>query len=432
MSRRRVVITGMGTVTPLGIGVETLWSALLAGANGVGRTELFDASTFPSTFSGQVPQFDLADHLADADAHATASRATRFALVAARQAWDQARLNGAADLDRSRVGIYTGSGEGAQDFDPFTRCLIAAWTGGHLDAVRWADLADKLLNARRELEQEPNMVPAHLAALLGITGPVVNILTACAASTQAVGEAVLRIRDGAADVMVAGGSHSMIHPLGLTGFNRLTALSTRNDEIETASRPFDLTRDGFILSEGASILILEELDSALSRGGPERILAEIIGFGSSADAFRITDQDPEGAGGAAAMRLALQDAAVRGEQIDYISAHGTATKQNDSVETKAMKAAFGEAIGSIPISSIKSMLGHLIAAAGATELIACVMALRDNRLPPTTNYRTPDVECDLDYVPNEARDAKLDIVMSNSFGFGGQNNSIVIRRFVQP
>ena len=271
------------------------------------------------------------------------------------------------------------------------------------------------------------MVASHVGWQFGVEGPTLNVLTACAASTQALGEATWLIRNDDADVVISGGSHSMIHPLGVTGFNRLTALSTRNDEIPTASRPFDMTRDGFVLGEGSSILILEDLEFAQRRGAA--ILAEIIGFGSSADAFRITDQDPAGDGAAAAMRMAMDDAGVTPEQIDYISTHGTATKQNDSVETKGMKAAFGLAINGIPCSSIKSMVGHLIAAAGATELITCVLALRDGVLPPTTNYTTPDPECDLDYIPNTPRKADPSIIMSNSMGFGGQNDSIIIRRY---
>ncbi|MFW6155187.1 MAG: beta-ketoacyl-[acyl-carrier-protein] synthase family protein [Planctomycetota bacterium] len=426
MTRRRVAITGLGTIAPLGHDVETLWRALLEVRSGISPTELFDASTFPTTFSAQVKDFDLADHLPNADDHAHAGRATRFALAAAQQAWRQAGLT-AGDRDPSRLALYLGCGEGSLDFDSFTGCLIDAWGDGTLDTVRWAELAHQRMDMHRELEQEADMVAAHLAAQFDVKGPTFNVLTACAASTQALGEATWLVRNGDADVVISGGSHSMIHPLGLTGFNRLTALSTRNDAIETSSRPFDLTRDGFILGEGSSILVLEDLEFARRRGAT--ILAEVIGVGSSADAFRITDQDPEGEGAAAAMRLALDDAGLGPDRIDYISTHGTATQQNDAVETRGMKAAFGDAIRSIPCSSIKSMVGHLIAAAGATELITCVLAIRDGVLPPTANLNTPDPECDLDYVPNTPRRAHLDIVMSNSMGFGGQNDSIIIRRY---
>ena len=424
--RRRVVITGMGCVTPLGHDVETVWSALLSGTSGLGKTDIFDASTFPATFSAQVRNFELPEPLAASGKHDHAGRHTRFALAAAREAWSAAGLEETDGLDPRRTGIYLGSGEGSLDFESFTSLLVDAWSDGRLDTSRWGELAFGRMNVHRETEQEANMVVAHLAAEFGVRGPAFNALTACAASTQAAGEATEIIRHGDADVMITGGAHSMIHPYGVTGFIRLTALSTRNDEIQTASRPFDLTRDGFVLGEGASILILEEYELAKRRGAP--MLAEIIGYGSSADAFRITDQDPEGEGAAAGMRAALADAGVKPEEIDYISAHGTSTPQNDSVETKAIKAVFGEYAYKVPISSIKGAMGHLIAAAGATEIIACVLALRDQIIPPTANYKVPDPLCDLDYVPNTPRKAVLKTVMSNSFGFGGQNNTVIIRK----
>jgi len=426
MSDKRVVITGMGTVNPLGHDVEGTWSAILSGRSGISRTELFDASTFPSSFSAQVKDYDLAAHLPNAETHRHASRHCKFALGAAMQAWRQAALDDCESLDSSRLGIYLGSGEGSLDFDNFTSLMVDAWRDGHVDTTVWAELAFQRMDLHREVAQESNMVLGHLAAQFGVRGPAFNVLTACAASTQAIGEAMLQIRCGDANVMITGGAHSMIHPYGLTGFNRLTALSTRNDEIPTASRPFDMTRDGFVLGEGASILIIEDYDFAVARGA--KILAEIIGYGASADAFRITDQDPAGEGAAASMRNALADAHREPVEIDYISAHGTGTQQNDQVETKAVKAVFGELAYKVPVSSIKSMLGHLVAAAGATELVTCVLAIRDQILPPTTNYKTPDPQCDLDYVPNEPRRAKVKTVMSNSFGFGGQNNTLIIIR----
>jgi len=426
MSRRRVVITGMGTVNPLGHDVPSTWRAILNTQSGLRPNDLFDASTFPSTFAAQVTGFELADHIDNADEHSTAGRHCRFALAAAKEAWAQSRLGNFQDLDRTRLGIYLGSGEGSLDFDNFTSLMIDSWSDGRIDTRRWAELAFERMDLYREIEQESNMVVAHLAAQYAVLGPAFNVLTACAASTQAMGEATWQIRRGDADVMISGGAHSMIHPYGVTGFNRLTALSVRNDEYETASRPFDMTRDGFVLGEGASILILEELQHAKARGAP--IFAEVLGYGASADAFRITDQDPEGIGAASAMRNALSDAGLDVTDIDYISAHGTATRQNDEVETKAVKAVFGEHAYKVPISSVKSMLGHLIAAAGATELITCILALRDQIIPPTTNYKVPDPQCDLDYVPNEPRKAELNIIMSNSFGFGGQNNSIIITK----
>jgi len=424
MKHRRVVITGMGTINPLGHDVESTWRAMLASKSGIAPTRQFDASTFPSTFSAEVKDFDLADHLPSAERHPHAGRHCSFALAAAAQAWKQSGLGQWENLDPARLGIYLGSGEGSLDFDNFTSLMVDAWKDGRVDTVRWAQLAFERMDLHREVEQESNMVLAHLAAEFGARGPAFNVLTACAASTQAIGEVAMQIRRGDVDTVITGGAHSMIHPYGVTGFNRLTALSTRNDDIPSASRPFDMTRDGFVLGEGAGILILESHDQAKRRGA--KVLAEIIGYGASADAFRITDQDPEGDGAATAMRMALADAKLTPADIDYVSAHGTATKQNDLVETKAVKAVFGERAEQVPVSSIKSMVGHLIAAAGATELITCVLALRDQVVPPTTNYSTPDPDCDLDYVPNEARKTKVDVCMSNSFGFGGQNNTLII------
>ena len=424
MSDRRVVITGMGTVNPLGHDVESTWQAVLAGRSGVSRTELFDAATFPSTFSGQVKDYSLASQVPDAARHRHAGRHCQFALGAAVQAWRQSRLEGYGNLERDRLGIYLGSGEGSLDFNNFTDTIVDSWRDGRVDTVRWAELAFQRMELYREVEQESNMVVAHLAAEFDVRGPAFNVLTACAASTQAVGEAALLVRRGDSDVMITGGAHSMIHPYGVTGFNRLTALSTRNDEIATASRPFDMTRDGFVLGEGASVLVIETRQHAVRRGAS--VLAEIVGYGASADAFRITDQDPEGEGAAASMQAALADAGLSPGDIDYVSAHGTGTKQNDQVETRAMKVVFGDLAKRVPVSSVKSMFGHLIAAAGATELITCVLAMRDQVIPPTTNYRHPDPDCDLDYVPNEPRKAAVRTCMSNSFGFGGQNNTLIV------
>ncbi len=421
---RRVAITGMGTVNPLGHDVESTWQALLEGKLAPSPIEIFDASTFPTTFAAQVKDFNLADHMADAEKHRHAGRHCQFAIAAATQAWKQAGLNSWDGLDRERAGIYLGSGEGSLDFDNFVSLLVDSWKDGEVDTNIWPELAFERMNLYREIEQESNMVVAHLAAEFDIVGPAFNVLTACAASTQALGEAAMQIRYGMADTIVSGGAHSMIHPFGVTGFNRLTALSTRNDDIPTASRPFDLTREGFVLGEGASVLILEDYEQAQARGAT--IFAEIIGYGASADAFRITDQDPEGLGAATSMRAALDDAGITPDDIDYISAHGTGTKQNDQVETRAVKSVFGEK-APVPMSSAKSMLGHLIAAAGATELITCILALRDQILPPTMNLDTPDPDCDMDYIPNAPRKAEVRTVMSNSFGFGGQNNTLILR-----
>jgi 3-oxoacyl-[acyl-carrier-protein] synthase II len=425
---RRVVVTGMGWVTPLGHAIEPVWKKLLAGESGVGPTSIFNANTFPTMFSAEVRHFDLASVLGpDYELHKNASRNAAFALAAARMAWDHAGLPADNGLDKTMVGVYLGGGEGPMDFDNFVAAAVKGWNaeGGDLNAREWAEVAYARLNDVCEFEQDPNMAAGHIATLFGAEGPNFNTLTACAASTQAMGEATMLIRRGDADVMISGGTHSMIHPFGVTGFNRLTALSTRNDTCLTASRPFDRTRDGFVLGEGAGILILEEREHAERRGATSH--GEILGYGSTADAFRITDIHEDGRGAVAAMRLALDDAGLQPADIDYISAHGTGTEENDKIESLAIRKLFGEQYAQkVPVSSIKSMMGHLIAAAGAVELITCVLAIRDKRIPPTTNYREPDPNCDLDYVPNEARRCPVRRCMSNSFGFGGQNDTLII------
>ena len=431
----RIVITGMGWITPLGHDLETVWSALLTGKSGVEKTQHFDATTFPTQFSAPVKDYDHNDFVQHKELHTGVGLNTSFALGAAAQAWKQAGLEGFDALDRSRLGIYLGSGEGSLDFENYFAANLAGWDAQSrsIDGARWADKALQCLQARVEIEQEPNMPLCHLALEFGAEGPAYNCLTACAASTQAIGEATQILKRGDADVMITGGAHTMIHPLGVTGFNRLTALSNRNDDPTTASRPFSADRDGFVMGEGAGIIILETLEHATQRGATP--IAEIAGFGSTADAYRITDIHPEGRGGAGAMRQAMAAAGITPQQVDYISAHGTSTKENDSIETKAIKAAFcpqGDTATAPPVSSIKSMMGHLIAAAGVCETIVCALAIRDNILPPTTNYGTPDPACDLDYIPNHARDigaagGSVDVCLSNSFGFGGQNDTLIIR-----
>ena len=433
----RIVITGMGWVTPLGHSLDAVWPRLLAGDSGVNRIERFDSSTFPTTFAAQVRDYDVSAFLRDPSRHATAQAHARFALGAARQAWDQAGLEAHTSLDRTRLGIYLGAGEGVLDFNNYAQADLESWDGDQkiIDPVKWAKAAFEYIDGQGEVEQEPNMPAAHIADELDVRGPVYNCLTACAASTQAVGEAIDLLRRGSVDVMISGGTHTMIHVLGITGFNRLTALSNRNDDFVNASRPFDRTRDGFVMGEGSGIVILETLEHAKARGA--KPLAEVTGYGSSADAFRITDMHPEGRGPAAAIEQALAEAGIDPHAVGddgrplvhYISAHGTGTKENDSIETKAIKRAFGENASKIPISSIKSMMGHLIAAAGSVELITCVLAIQNGMIPPTRGLREPDPDLDLDYVPNEARKAHVDVCLSNSFGFGGQNDTLVVQRF---
>ncbi|MGD0384179.1 MAG: beta-ketoacyl-ACP synthase II [Thermoguttaceae bacterium] len=425
--RRRVVVTGIGCVTPLGAEIETVWRRLLAGESGIDYTTLFDASNFPTKISAEVRNWDLSDVGENPEDWKYQGRHTHFAVGAAKKAMADSALD-VSRLDPMRFGVYLGSGEGQQDFHRFTQMMVAGLSGGgEFDLVRFTRAGLETLHPIAELEQEPNMPAGHLASLFGAQGPNINCLTACAASSQAIGEAVEIIRRGEADVMLSGGTHTMIHPFGVTGFNLLTALSTHNDEPAKASRPFDRNRDGFVLGEGAGMVVLESLEMARARGA--HIYGEIVGYGSTADAFRITDTHPEGRGAITCIKLALADARLDSGKIDYINAHGTSTSVNDKVETLAIKKVFGDRAYKIPVSSTKSMIGHLIAAAGVTELIFCILAIRDNVVPPTTNYETPDPDCDLDYVPNVARQLPCNVTLTNSFGFGGQNITLIVRRF---
>jgi len=429
--RRRVVVTGMGVITPLGQSVAELFAAQVEGRTAVGPITRFDARTFPTTFASEVKGFDLGRFLRDPQRYRNCGLNTQFALAAARQALEDAGLLDPGRGDRSRMGVYLGSGEGSDEFPVLVRGLAHASpppeSPGPVDPARFTQFMLQWMNGPRESEQEMYTPAAHLAVEFALEGPNLACQTACAASSQAIGEAMDLIRSGAADVMLAGGSHSMIHPLGVTGFNRLTALSQRNDSPQTASRPFDRDRDGFVLGEGAGLLVLEELEHAKARKAT--IYAELTGYGSTADAFRMTDPHPEGRGASQAMAQALADAALQPADIGYINAHGTSTQANDATETAAIKAVFGPQAYRIPISSSKSMLGHLIAAAGAVELIITIMALRHGVIPPTINYQTPDPACDLDYVPNTAREVRFQHALSNSFGFGGQNIALIVSRF---
>ena len=424
--RRRVVITGMGAITPLGHSVPAMFEAQLAGKSGVGPIRRFQAETFPTHFAAEVKDFELSRHVAGAERWRNSGVNSQFAAAAAQQALADAGVLEDGRVDRTRFGVYLGSGEGIQDFPNLISLIAQTYRRDNrtLDTAAFTRGALKAFHAGHESEQELHTTAGHLGAHFGLEGPNYNCLTACAASSQALGEAVEMIRHGDADLMLAGGSHSMIHPLGVTGFNLLTALSTRNDAPQQASRPFDLHRDGFVLGEGAGMLILEEFEHARRRGA--NVYAEMTGYGSTADAFRVTDSHPDGRGAIACIAQALKDSGLPPEEIGYINAHGTSTKVNDSVETLAVKKVFGEQAYKIPVSSSKSMLGHLIAAAGAVELITCVMALRRGVLPPTINYETPDPECDLDYLPNAPREKRIRHALSNSFGFGGQNISLIV------
>jgi 3-oxoacyl-[acyl-carrier-protein] synthase II len=429
--RRRVVVTGIGMVTPVGHSPEETWSALQDAKSGVDYISLFDASEFPTRIAGEVKNFSLTKFGEKETDWQYTGRNIRFALGAAKTAMQDAGLESGRNVVPERFGIYMGAGEGGQDFFNFVDLVGMSTVSdtSHPDDAVFIREGMTRFHPLREMEQEPGMTASHIADHFDCRGPNFNCLTACAASSQAIGEATEIIRRGDADVMISGGAHSMIHPMGVTGFIKLTALSTRNDPPQKASRPFDRDRDGFIIGEGAGVVILEELEHAKKRGA--KIYGEIAGYGTTADAFRVTDSHPEGRGAIACLEMALKDAAVAPEEVHYINAHGTSTDVNDRVETIAVKKVFGDRAYKIPMSSIKSMTGHLIAAAGVVEAVVCLLAIRDRFAPPTINYETPDPECDLDYVPNVGRKLdRLDVAVSNSFGFGGQNVSLVLRRYM--
>jgi 3-oxoacyl-[acyl-carrier-protein] synthase II len=430
MARRRVVITGLGVVTPIGHSVGELFANLLEGKSGVGPITHFNARAFPTTFAAEVKDFSLDRWISSPERYLKCGVNTQFALAAGKQALADANLLAHHGLDPTRLGVYLGCGEGTEDFDSLVEgCARGADESGYrVQTPAFFRTAFGLLDGPREAQLEMHVSAGHVANEFDLCGPNFTCLTACAASAQALGEAAEMIRHGDADVMLAGGAHSMIHPFGVTGFNRLTALSQRNDAPQKASRPFDKDRDGFVLGEGAGMLVLEELEHAKARKAP--IHAELTGYGTTGDAYRMTDPHPDGRGAVQAMRNAIRDAGLAPADIGYINAHGTSTAANDEAETAAIKAALGDHAYRCPVSSSKSMLGHLIAAGGAVELIIAIQAMRRGILPPTINYETPDPKCDLDYVPNRPREkAGIRHVLSNSFGFGGQNITLVATGF---
>ncbi|QVL31272.1 beta-ketoacyl-[acyl-carrier-protein] synthase family protein [Telmatocola sphagniphila] len=428
MARRRVVVTGVGMITPIGHTVEETYRNLCEGVSGVDLIKHFDAKTFPTKFAAEVKNYDLGKYVKDVSKYDQSGLNTRFALGSAFQALSDANLIDNHSIDRLDIGVYLGSGEGSHDFHHLVESTGKSVDESmKLNVQNYFHSALQTLKGKREYEMEMHTTAGHLAEEFDLQGPNYTCLTACAASSQAVGEATELIRRGDAKIMLSGGSHSMIHPFGVTGFNLLTALSTHNTDPKKASRPFDLTRDGFVLGEGSGMVVLEELEHAKKRGAP--IYGEITGYGTTGDAYRMTDSPPDGRGAVASIRMALKDSGFGLTDIDYINAHGTSTQVNDSSETIAVKTVFGEQAYKIPMSSNKSMHGHLIAATGVVEMISSLMTIRHGVLPPTINYQTPDPECDLDYVPNVARQKPVKNVLSNSFGFGGQNITLIISRF---
>ncbi len=426
--RRRVVVTGAGCVTSLGVDVPQVWERLVRGESGAGPITLFDAEQFPVRMAAEVPDWDIAKFVQDPGCWRRHARQTQFAIVAALAAYRATGLDDVS-IDPLRLGVFLGCGEIFPDFNEFCRRMSVSMPDGSLQLERFMQESHQTGRADDELVMEPGAAAACIAGQFDAQGPHGNFTVACVSSSKAIGEAAEAIRDGTADVMFCGGAHSMIHPFGMTGFHRLSTMSTRNDDPQRATRPFDRGRDGFVMGEGGAILVLESLDHARRRGA--EIWAEFTGWGVTHDAYRVTDLEPEGRAAARCMTLALGDAGLLPEDIHYINAHGTATSVNDRAESLATKRALGNCAYHIPISSTKSMTGHLTTACGAVEALACVMALRTGVVPPTINYEDPDPDCDLDYVPNTARDVACRNVMSNSFGFGGHNVSLVFSHCTQ-
>jgi 3-oxoacyl-[acyl-carrier-protein] synthase II len=424
--KRRVVVTGAGCVTPLGSDVDVVWQRLIRGESGVGPITIFDPSGFPVRIAAEVRDWDMTEVGEDPERWRHHPRQTQFAVAAALKAARSAGLPGAR-VEPLRMGVYFGCGEIFPDFAPACRATAAAVADEQFQLGRFVDEARRGCPVDEDLLLEPGSAAGYVAGLVGAWGPNANFTAACVSSTKAIGEATEAIRRDEADVMLTGGAHSMIHPFGITGFHRLSTLSTRNEEPARAARPFDRERDGFVVGEGAAVLVLEELEHARRRGA--EIWGEVSGWGCTHDAYRITDLDPEARAAAQSIRLALQDAELTTADIDYINAHGSGTVINDKVETLAIKKAFGERAYRIPISGTKSMTGHLTTACGAMEALVSLMALRHGVVPPTINYQTPDPDCDLDYVPNVAREVSCRHVLKNSFGFGGQNVTLVISHY---
>ncbi|PWB77998.1 MAG: beta-ketoacyl-[acyl-carrier-protein] synthase II [Anaerolineales bacterium] len=410
--RRRVVVTGMGCISPVGNNVKETWDSLLAGKSGAGMITHFDASRYKTKFAAEVKGFDATEVFGPREARKM-DRFTQFAVAVTIEALEDSGLK-IDDTNRDRIGVLIGTG-----------------IGGIGTIMDQADVMRERGPERVSPFLVPMMISDSAAGLLairfGARGPNMSLATACASGNNAIGEATEMIRRGAADVMIAGASEGALVPLAMAGMNVMGALSTRNEDPLTASRPFDKDRDGFLMGEGAGVLILESLEHAEARGA--KILCELSGYGTTDDAYHISAPAENGAGAALSMKLALENAGLEIADIDYINAHGTSTPLNDKSETAAIKTVFGEQAYNIPISSTKSMTGHLLGASGAVEAVFSILAMREGVIPPTINYQTPDPECDLDYVPNQSRKAEIDHAMSNSFGFGGHNATLVFSKF---
>ncbi len=410
--KRRVVVTGVGLVTPLGVGIDHVWQRILNGESGIAPNTRFDVASHETKFAGQVQGFQPEDYISPKELKRI-DLFIQYALAATKIAMTDSGLEMSKE-DAERVGVVVGTGLGGlPTLEKYHSILLERGPG------RISPFFIPMLIA--------NEAPGHIAIQHGIKGPNLCIVTACATGAHSIGESFRIIQYGDADVMVAGGTEANLTPLTVGGFNAMKALSTRNDAPEKASRPFDKDRDGFVVGEGSGIVILEELEHALKRGA--KIYGELAGYGYNGDAYHITAPAPDGEGFVRCMKLALKDAGMSPDDVDYINAHGTSTELNDYTETLAIKEVFGEGSHKLPVSSTKSMIGHLLGAAGAVEAVFSLLSLRDQVCPPTINYETPDPNCDLDYVPNVKRSHKIDAVMSNSFGFGGTNSVLLFRRF---
>ena len=412
-SERRVVITGLGAVTPVGNDVETAWKNLLAGQCGIGPITLFDASAYDTRIAGEVKEFDPSPAFPSPKDARRSDRFSQFGVFAARQAL----LDSGLDLektDRDQIGVFIGSGIGGLKTTEDQHSILLEKGPGRLSPFMIPMLI-------------LNMASGYFSIFYKLRGPSLATCSACATSTHAIGEAWRTIRMGDANVMFAGGAEATIVPIGIGGFCAMKALSTRNAEPKRASRPFDVDRDGFVMGEGAGVVVLEELEHARARGA--RIYAELVGYGNTADANHMTAPAPFGEGAARCMRMALRHARLAPADIQYINAHGTSTPQGDIAETQAIKTVFGDHARKLAVSSTKGATGHMLGAAGATELIFCVKAIQTSVAPPTINLDKPDPECDLDYVPNTAREMRVDAIVNNSFGFGGHNATVIARKF---
>jgi 3-oxoacyl-[acyl-carrier-protein] synthase II len=409
---RRVVVTGVGMVTPVGLDTEASWEGLIAGKSGIGPITQFDDKHIPTQIAGEVKGFDAAKYI-EAKEIKKMDRFIHLALAASQMAMDDAKLVISPE-NADRIGVIAGAGIGG--LPAIERSYRAYMEKGYRRITPFF-IPMAIINE----------LAGHISMRFGAKGPNISVVTACATGTHSIGDAFKWIQRGDADAMIAGGAEATICPLAVGGFNAMKALSTRNSEPERASRPFDAQRDGFVMGEGAGLLILEDLEFAQQRGA--RILAEVIGYGASGDAYHITSPAPNGEGAARCMSLAIKDAGISPAEVGYINAHGTSTKYGDELETMAIKTVFGDHARTVPISSTKSMTGHLLGAAGGVEAVISILALERGILPPTINLENPDPECDLDYIPNTARKKQVDIAISNSFGFGGTNATLVFRKF---